>query len=155
MPTFTPLRADIVALDAEENPVLVGEIKASDTLPDTALEQLQAIWSEMPAPFALLADLQRLRLLRWDGAEFETIFEAPTAQILSAYDADFAHKPIFDHYFGSLIEAWLNDLSYRWKHPEPPGWQELTEIGFVSNLADTTFIAEPELRPKGWYVSES
>ena len=141
MQTSTLLRADIVAFDAADKPLLIAEIRARRAIDEAAREQLVALLHAAPASvsFALLADLGRIQIFGWNGQKLsQPLFEASTAEVLSFYDAEFGDKEIFDFYLGRLIEAWLRDIAYRWKSPDPPASQEMERIGLAGRLQNGT-----------------
>jgi hypothetical protein len=61
-----------------------------------------------------------------------------TPKVLSHYDPDFAGKRIFEFYLLTLVEAWLRDLAYHWKSPNPPGSEELQAAGFLGRVEGGT-----------------
>jgi hypothetical protein len=138
---------DIVALDKNEQIILIAEVKG---LPFNfqeikakqygilqMIDYLQA--AKIVIPFAMLVDVNKILIFQWDGNNLsEPIISLNTADVLSHYEPKFRDKRIFSLYLKGLIEAWLRDLAYHWKSAIPPFTKEMTEIDLLQLLEDGT-----------------
>jgi hypothetical protein len=92
-----------------------------------------------PADFLLAIDPVCIHLYWLTEKELsDPVVHLDTAKILSHYDSDFGRKRIFEHYLLTLVEAWLRDLAYHWKSPNPPGSEELKAAGFLGRVEGGT-----------------
>lgn len=134
---------DIVALDKEEQIVLIAEVKGLPfSFQETKskkyailrlIDYLQA--AKIVIPFAMLADVNKILIFQWDGKNLsEPILSLNTADVLSDYEPKFRNKRIFSLYLKGLTEAWLRDLAYHWKSAIPPFTNEMTEISLLQLL---------------------
>jgi hypothetical protein len=86
-------------------------------------------------PFAMLITRDFIRVYQWDGKDFsEPILRLVTADVLSLYDPDFNNKRIFEFYAETLVEGWLRDFAFHWKHTHPPGEEHFKNIGLLGKL---------------------
>lgn len=140
-------RADVVALDKDGQIVLLVEVKSVDLklkgrkIMESAISQLVSYLkaANCGIPFAMLVDLENIRIFQWDGANLlEPDRYLKTANILSHYDPEFSNKRIYGLYLSTLVEAWLRDLAYHWKSEKPPATEELAVIGLLQKLVGGT-----------------
>ncbi len=135
---------DFVAYEEAGKPILFGWATTMSVSPE-AVEHLAACLrsSRSKIPFALLADLDQIRLYsRRDEETAEQSWTSPTARILECYDPEFDQKPIFGDYLRGLIQAWLRDLAYHWKSATPPAQEEMASIGLLGRLKGGTTRSE-------------
>ncbi|MBN3926959.1 hypothetical protein [Nostoc sp. NMS4] len=134
---------DLVALDKEEQIILIAEVKGLPcNFQETKakkyailrlIDYLQA--AKIVIPFAMLIDVNKILIFKWDGNKLsEPIISLNTADILSEYEPDFHKKQIFNLYLTGLTEAWISDFCYHWKSEIPPASKELAEIGLSQLL---------------------
>ena len=133
-------RADLVGYDAADRPVLVVEAKA---LPiQHPRETLLFLMSRVgPVDFWLLADPVRLQLYRTRdvaAGEDQPIATLDTEAVLAAYDPTWADRDRSEFYLTALVDAWVRDLAFRWRSPEPPGTAVLQGTGLLERLAGGT-----------------
>lgn len=134
------IEVDLAAFDTSGDPVLLVEIKARPGAIGMALDHMTRIADRLQPGGAsgiywMAVDLDRILILTNLGDQgFVPRFEASTTDILRFYDDNLDQKRVFRDYLTSLVNAWINDLTYRWKSAEPPGLGELTEIGLVERL---------------------
>lgn len=143
------IKADVVALDVNDDPVLVAEVKANAYDREAAKEQLIAYLRSTPTriPFAMLVDQKHIQIFRWDGTRLsEPVDTASTDGILTFYSPEFPEKKIFEYYMIGLVEAWLRDVAYHWKSANPPHFHELQSIGLAELLERGTTKTEVPLR---------
>src|SRR5205823_1690342 len=84
-------RIDLLAVDKDDRPILLGEVKARPTTEADAEAQLVFYLKLLhtPVPFALLADPERTRIFRWDGQSLSgPISTLSTIDVLRPYAAD-------------------------------------------------------------------
>jgi hypothetical protein len=148
------MRADFIARDREERPILVAATKAqmlSSLGMDDALESLKS--AKVPVPFGLVADFSKVRIYDMSQAGSpRELLALETDDLLQTYDPKFVGKnassrerPIFYDYFKTLIEAWLRDVAYRWKSPIPPAIDRLATIGLAPRLdGGDTYDEDPD-----------
>ncbi|MBR8836001.1 MAG: hypothetical protein DSM106950_18755 [Stigonema ocellatum SAG 48.90 = DSM 106950] len=140
-------RPDFVALDKDEQVVLIAEVKGfpfnfkekktKEYAILRLIDYLQA--AKIVIPFAMLVDVENILIFKWDGNNLsEPIICFNTADALSHYEPKFRNKQIFSLYLRGLIEAWLRDLAYHWKSETPPFSKEMAEIGLLQLLEEGT-----------------
>lgn len=140
MKTLNPIRADIIALDAEDRPVLLIEVKGR---PQENIYDRQQLVDDLREaghvlPYAMLVTLEDIRIFHWDGAALFELVHLPTADALSFYDPEFREKRIYGDYLTALVETWLRDVAYRWKSDAPPFLTSLDRIGLAERLGGGT-----------------
>jgi len=137
------VEADIIAEDRDGNPILIVEIKVTDTSQADILAFLNRFVKAVPTfEFAMFVDLEKIVLMKSDVANPQNpLVTLKTLDVLQFYDPDFAGKNsnygsigIFRDYFATLVEAWLRDLAYHWKSQTPPGSEDLTGTGLLELL---------------------
>ncbi len=136
MKTLNPIRADIIALDAQDRPVLLIEVKGR---PKENIYDRQQLTDDLREagtvlPYAMLVTLEDIRIFRWDGAALSELLHLPTADALSFYDPEFIGKRVYGDYLTALVETWLRDVAYRWKSETPPFLDRLGKIGLAERL---------------------
>ncbi|MDF5720462.1 MAG: hypothetical protein PUP91_08250 [Rhizonema sp. PD37] len=138
---------DFVALDKDEQVVLIAEVKGfpfkinqykdKEYAILRLIDYLQA--AKAVIPFAMLVNVENILVFRWDGNKLsEPVLCLNTAGVLSHYDAEFSKKQIYSLYLTALIEAWIRDLAYHWKWEIPPASKEFIQIGLLQMLEDGT-----------------
>jgi hypothetical protein len=141
---------DLWVRDDQGNVILVVDVKFA-AHSENYVSQLEAYLratsehDRRTIPYAMLITRDFIRVYQWDGNVFsEPTAELVTADVLSMYDADFNKKRIFEFYAETLIEGWLRDFAFHWKHPHPPGEDHLKDIGLFDKLqgALTTSVKE-------------
>lgn len=135
---------DLLAKDREGRTVLLGIVHARGGREED-VERLEGPLQAANAiiPFAMIVDLDRVRLYRWDGIALDgPVFESPTSAILSFYYPDFGSRPIFEHLLRTLVDAWISDLVFHWKGPAPPAGETLRALGLVDTLEGLTIETE-------------
>lgn len=161
METLSHVRADIIALNAENEPVLLVEVKAGRRDLEAAKLQLVEYGKIMRSrgdapPYAMSVDNEDLQIFEWkDGELSEPVFSVPTKDILTAYEPEFSAKPIYRTYLTSLVEAWLRDIAYRWKFDAPPALEALKTIGLADRLHLGTTVPEYPLNAGSRYAALS
>lgn len=134
--------SDITSWDKKGQKFLVSKIRARDIEEDikSKVEEIlkyEHEHNQIIVPYGMTATPKNINIFKWDGKHLETIYTFPTSEVMSEYDSDFSNKRISEFYLETLIESWLRDLAYNWKTDNPPKSQELKQINFVDNLADT------------------
>jgi hypothetical protein len=148
----SPIDADIVALDKDDQIVVLIEVKINQAkekavkqrIIDRALEQIKYFLSKLSKknvviPYAMIVNLENIIVFKWDGTVLsEAVLSLKTADILHYYDSKLGDQRIFEPYLTRLIEAWLRDLAYNWKSEIPPASEQIAGIGLLPLLADGT-----------------
>jgi hypothetical protein len=82
MKTLNPIRADIIALDAQDRPVLLIEVKGRPQ--ENVYDRQQLVDDLREAghviPYAMLVTLEDIRIFQWDGAALSELLHLPTAE---------------------------------------------------------------------------
>jgi hypothetical protein len=156
----TPIEADIIALDREDNIILLVEVKivlaqeekAKQRIVDYMIAWLKTALSRLSEkgtniPFVMYVDLDKINVFKWDGVNLsEPLCTLKTGEILSYYDPNFLNKKWLDEYhLETLIEAWLHDLDSHWKHEQPPAIEKITEIGLLPLLIGSSTKTEVKI----------
>jgi hypothetical protein len=124
----------VVAYDRDGRDILAVEVKSR------AIAQPEDLVTDLmhraPAiDLWMLVDPREIRVYvrgRENGAE--GVAELDTRQVLAKYDEQFGRTTVFEPYLTTLVEAWLRDLAYHWKHADPPGSHELQSSGLADRL---------------------
>lgn len=137
-------QVDILAFDAQENPILLAEVKAREDTGEAEKEQLlyYLTASRIVIPFAMSVNSKTITLFSWDGKKLKSLLQLATPDVLSFYDPEFTNKRVFEYYLTGLIEAWLRDVAYHWKSDSPPYYSDLSKAGFAERLYNGTTVSE-------------
>ncbi|MEP0916549.1 hypothetical protein NC981_06945 [Leptolyngbya sp. DQ-M1] len=138
---------DFVAKDKDGNIILVGEVKTSGLGGDSK-KNLRHYLSQYHGnvSFGMTVNSENIQIFRWNGQELSKPIQVlNTEDVLRFYEPKFGQKQIFESYLTTLVEAWLRDLAYHWKSPNPPAAAAIEEIGLLHHLADGTTEEEVEL----------
>jgi hypothetical protein len=133
---------DLLVVDREDRPILIGEVKSRPLPEPLALEQLEhyVVLAELTVPFLMIADPEHIKIFRGgEGLKNQPVFSAETGSILGFYSRYYREaraESLSQDFFLDLILSWLRDLSYRWrsKSGSPPAFEELERIGLVPLL---------------------
>ena len=132
---------DAMFLDRENLPVAWIEVKARP-LGEEWKPLLMSLMGQRPhrtTEFILAIDPVCIQLYRPTETELgEPLARLETPKILSHYEPNFTGKRIYEPYLQTLVEAWLRDLAYHWKSPNPPGMEELKATGLLERVAGGT-----------------
>lgn len=143
MPIGSDREMDAAVLDRDDHPVALIQVK-SRPLGDEWTRLLrgdrQRISETYPdAAYLLAIDPERIHLYRLtEKVLADPVLQLDTPRILGHYDPDFSRERIFEEYLLTLVEAWLRDLAYHWKTPNPPGSEELNAAGFLGKVEGGT-----------------
>lgn len=138
------IQVDMLAQDGEGKAVLLVEVKAREGRDEDLNELRESLEAANTIiPFALIANLERIRVFEWDGATLSgPVFDEETRTILRPYYEQYDEERIFEHFLRTLVESWLSDLVTQWKYPAPPGADRLASIGLVAALEGLTIQTE-------------
>ena len=135
MPVLDKVQADVLAVDPEDNPLLLVKVRAHGALSDAMRHEVEEELRRIPVPLVMMADKSVMQFFRWDGEALQgPLAELSTAEVLSAYDKNFATREIFDFHFRNLVSSWLEDLLHSWKLQNPPGKESLAQAGLLAPL---------------------
>jgi hypothetical protein len=133
-------------------PFLVVEVKAMKGVTGVAAEWLVNLlirlreFNGYDIPFGMVVDLEDILVFDTKATEpLVPICRFKTAEILVAYDPDFARKRIFDDYLLGLVETWLGKFGWRTTLDPPPGMKEFAEAGLAELLAGSSFYSQVPL----------
>jgi hypothetical protein len=122
---------DIVVDDQATGRVLIVEVKneIKETDREFFMKQLRQYADRLGkhrVVYYLLADRAEMRLFEDRGTHVEPLVDFDTAKTLRNY---MAHEPgvrFSDGFLSGLIQAWLRDISLRWKNENPEGSERIT-----------------------------
>jgi hypothetical protein len=140
---------DLLAIDREDRPVLIGEVKQKDEPADAALARIQDFleFADLAVPFVMIVDHDRIAIYRGDEElRDEPVFSARTKPILG-YLSDYyreSRRRVGTDLLRGLALSWLHDISFRWRSKTtfPPAYEELERIGLAPLLKDAIFDEE-------------
>jgi hypothetical protein len=142
------MTADIVAEDRDGRPVLLVEVKG-DPPSDEAVSWFLDILARVPESiaFGMIVDPGTIRVFRRN--ESTPVAKLDAIGILRHYSPDYdgertrhGHKRLLEIHIGTLVEAWLRDLAFRWKGGEAPGLDEMERIGLRALIEDGSTDSE-------------
>lgn len=146
MSTYQPdtILADMLAFDEDGSPVVFVEVKGMTPVPESVLQLLETLRSNIPPiPFGILADPDRLQFFREGGMTPDPIFILKTRELAHAYGPSGEDDtPLYETYLTGLIDAWLSDLAFHWKHAVPPANEQMKSLGIAALLAGGTIERE-------------
>lgn len=136
--------ADIVALDAEDNPVLLVKSAAVPAAEEYALNEVtEALRQSLaPIPYAMVVDRRNIRVFSWDGSHLRECFSLETADTLRHYSDTYDPDRSGANYTETLVGSWLRDIAYQWKSEDPPGKRLLEAFGLWDRLAGGMTVSE-------------
>jgi hypothetical protein len=137
---------DILVTAAQSNPLLVVEVKRRK-FDGAARDQVSSYSRAVGADFVMAVDLRQILIAPTQGGspDWERAVTLPTDSILRHYTDVSEVDKIEGFYLESLIESWLRDFSFSWKHERPPGYDELERIGLASRLRNSETHAQTKL----------
>jgi hypothetical protein len=149
-PAIPTHRFDIVAYDANGEPILVVEVKStSDARVSTQIVRDTETFIEQahrPVRFFLIANPKTLYLYRRDDDRAWKLAHAFAAEaIFREYDETYGRDPIFESYLASLVQVWLNDVAGNWHSANPPGAEIIAENDLLEPLRQGTLALESAL----------
>jgi hypothetical protein len=140
---------DLLAIDRDDRPVLIGEVKQKGEPADAALARIQDFleFADLSVPFVMIVDHDRITIYRGDEElRDEPVFSAKTKKILSYYSDYYreSKRKVGTDLLRGLALGWLKDISYRWKSKStsPPAYEELERLGLAPILKDATLDYE-------------
>ncbi|AUT03624.1 hypothetical protein CLI64_26250 [Nostoc sp. CENA543] len=155
--------ADIVVLDKHERIVLLVEVKAKKLAANADKQQAFFLIKHYlnnvdkckqlsfgNKPFIMLVDLVSIIIFQDTSESYsEPLLSMQTSDILNSYDDTFSELSSKNHisgfYLETLVEAWLRDLAYHWKSPEPPASDRLKNIGLLQLIEGGTTLSQVNL----------
>ncbi len=138
--------ADILAFDANDNPIMLVEVKArheDSTFDQEQLEQYLTYTKDIS--YAMLVTLRDIQIYEWKSQTLSLLLKASTADVLSVYEPEFLEKNIYHYYLATLVEVWLRDVEFHWKSETPPLFEQLSQLGLAEKLNEGTTRSEQEL----------
>ncbi|MGB7895291.1 MAG: hypothetical protein WCF82_25785 [Microcoleus sp.] len=154
-----PVDADVIALDKDDNIVVLIEVKiiqaqepaAKQKIIDRAIDWLKAVLAKLSeknalVPYAMFIDAEQILIFKWDGVNLsEPVCTLNTGEICRYYMPTFGSRWLSERTIGGLIESWLHDLDYNWKSEIPPASEQISAIGLLPLLASGTTKSGVEL----------
>ncbi|MFO0956006.1 MAG: hypothetical protein U0800_00920 [Isosphaeraceae bacterium] len=146
---------DIIAYDRSDRAVLIVSVKAWAMPPEDvarAIDRIEVPEESPPIRFLMLVDYRSIRLAHSpEVGPRAVVLDLPASSVFGHYDAEVSalieSRGLYHPYLVGLIEAWLRDLAYRWKSPEPPGLAEIERLGLLPLLIGGTTRSGVELEP--------
>jgi hypothetical protein len=142
-------RFDIVAYDQLDKPILVVEIKRSGDI--RSLNRLvedtkQYVHAAAPrSPFFIIATPQKIDLYRPTAHDWELAYSFDAEETLGRYDPAYGRDPVYESYLASLVQVWLNDISYNWHSEAPPEAAVFARFDLLDALRDGSMAADAAL----------
>jgi hypothetical protein len=136
--------ADIIAQDSRDRDVLIATVKPGPLSRRAVSKLFEEMELQSPSmPFGMVVDPNKIYLKK-QGCEPrpETYRVLKARDMLRRYEPEYGDKMISDDYLKTLVGAWLRDLAYHWKTPNPPGAEELAQIGLLRRLAGGSIQSE-------------
>jgi hypothetical protein len=133
--------ADIVALDRDDQPVVVVAAANRMVYPQELpayREVLSAIRKDIP--FAILAFADEMTIYRKRRTRpLEPLVTLPSREVIRFYSSrfaspGFAEGPLFKDYIVTKLREWLEDFMMHWKSPTPPLSEMMTSLGLAGRL---------------------
>ena len=136
MKTLSRVRAGVIALDRNDKPVMLIQVKGRPE--ENAYDRPQLVTdlqeTDIRFSYAMLATLKDTRIFKWDGSTLSEVLHLPTADVLTPYDPEFRNKRIYGDHLTVLIEGWLRDIAFHWSSNTPPFFEALERIGLGKRL---------------------
>jgi hypothetical protein len=140
---------DLLAIDREDRPVLIGEVKQKNEPAGAAFTRIKDFldFTDLAVPFVLIVDHDQIAIYRGDEElRDEPVFSAKTKKILGYYSDYYreSKRKVGTDLLRGLALGWLQDVSDRWKSKTttPPAYEELDRLGLAPLLKDATFDYE-------------
>lgn len=136
--------ADIVALDKDDNPVLLVKIASFPLAEQYASQEvIEALGRSLaPIPFAMIVGRRDIRAFSWNGERLHERFVLSTIDTLRFYSDTYDPERSGANYMEALVGSWLRDVAYQWKSQNPPGRHALEEAGLWDRLAGGVTVSE-------------
>ena len=122
---------DIVVKDKDDKPIMFVAVKASRVY-EAEEVTIYDLENYQHVPFLMYVNTQYIRI--YLSGNSEPIKKLNVLEILKFYDPDFNDRKMRQSFVMTLIQAWLVDLDYHWKSPNPPAMKEIEEIGLLAKL---------------------
>jgi len=122
---------DIVVKDKDDKPIMFVTVKASRVY-EAEEFTLYGLENYQHVPFLMYVNTKYIRIYK--SGNSEPIKKLNVLEILKFYDPGFHDRKMRQSFVMTLIQAWLVDLDYHWKSPNPPALKEIEEIGLLSKL---------------------
>jgi hypothetical protein len=123
----------IVALDKDDQPVLMIDVRSSDFFALTDINILK-MENYQHIPYLMFVNSNVIRIFKTPS--FEEILRLNTKETLTFYATEINKKRVSTSFIMTLIQAWLRDLAYHWKSEIPPHQEEIQKIGLLDYLID-------------------
>jgi hypothetical protein len=145
----TQKMVDVLVIDSDDRPVLLGEVTDRVAPPLEAYSKIMDFLdaTDLLVPFVLIVDPERISIYRGDEAEqTKPVFSAKTVSVLGCYSDYYRERKgrVGKELVLTLVKAWLGDLSYQResKSSPPPGTEALGEIGLLPFLKNSALDSE-------------
>jgi hypothetical protein len=123
----------IVALDKDDQPILMIDVRSSDFFALTDINILK-MENYQHIPYLMFVNSNVIRIFKTPS--FEGILRLNTKETLTFYATEINKKRVSTSFIMTLIQAWLRDLAYHWKSEIPPHQEEIQKIGLLDYLID-------------------
>jgi hypothetical protein len=155
---------DILVVDRQDHPILIGEVQGSAEQAGAALARMKDFleFADLAVPFVMIVDHKRISIYRADEELCEEpIFSTRMRPIMDYYleydDESRPKRKVGESLLRAVALGWLQDVSYRWRSKStfPPVYEELDRIGLVRLLEDGIFESEVVFGGHRLYRDES
>lgn len=128
---------DLLATDADGEPVLVAEVKRHPRAREDATQQLQAYLAMAGIRYGLVVDPDLAEFFELtDAPSIRSLLKVPTEQILTAYAHGLDPKKLSESYLVTLVDTWLRNIMQPLDSDPPPAYERLVEVGLADRLRD-------------------
>lgn len=130
------MELDLLAFDAEGEPVLVVETKRLPGTAELAKQQLQRYATAVGVPYGMVVDPESAELFDLTDPTARSLLRIPTAQLLAAYAHGMAANKVSERYLVLPVDTWLRNVMQPLESDPPPAYDQLAELGVTDRLHD-------------------
>jgi hypothetical protein len=130
------MQLDLLAFDAEGEPVLVVEAKRLPGMTMQAKEQLRRYAAAVGVPYGMVVDPESAELFDLADPGARSLLKVPTRQLLTAYAHGLDAGKISERYLVLLVDTWLRNVMQPLESDPPPAYDQLAELGMADRLHD-------------------
>jgi len=133
---YRMVQPDLLAFDAEGEPVLVVETKRLRGTTEPAKERLRRYASAAGAPYGMLVDPEYAELFDLSDPLARSLLKIPTRRLLTAYAHGLDASKVSERYLVLLVDTWLRNVMHPLESDPPPAYEQLAELGMTDRLHD-------------------
>ncbi len=130
------MELDLLAFDAEGEPVLVVETKRLPGKTELAKQQLQRYATAVRVPYGMIVDPESAELFDLADPAARSLLKIPTHQLLTAYAHGLDANKVSERYLVLLVDTWLRNVMQPLESDPPPAYDQLAKLGVTDRLQD-------------------